>query len=51
MLETADGIIDTKDSRSPGRVAEVYVEISMLYELMIEFESSFDLDEENTCAS
>ncbi|KAF0913775.1 hypothetical protein E2562_024640 [Oryza meyeriana var. granulata] len=37
-LEIARGILDTKVSVSPGRVAQVYAEMSMLYETMIEFE-------------
>uniref|UniRef100_A0A0A9D8B4 MalT-like TPR region domain-containing protein n=1 Tax=Arundo donax TaxID=35708 RepID=A0A0A9D8B4_ARUDO len=42
-LDIARGIIDTKDSMNPGRVAEAYAEISMLYESMTEFEMSLSL--------
>ncbi|KAK3150493.1 hypothetical protein QOZ80_3AG0233910 [Eleusine coracana subsp. coracana] len=42
-IEIARGIIDSKDSMSAGRVAEIYAEISMLYELMTEFETSLTL--------
>lgn len=42
-MEIARGIIDAKGSMSPGRVAEIYAEISMLYELMTEFETSLTL--------
>ncbi|CAD6209576.1 unnamed protein product [Miscanthus lutarioriparius] len=37
-LEIALGIIDAKDSIDPGRFAEAYAEISMLYESMTQFE-------------
>uniref|UniRef100_J3LK16 MalT-like TPR region domain-containing protein n=2 Tax=Oryza brachyantha TaxID=4533 RepID=J3LK16_ORYBR len=37
-LEIARGILDMKVSVSPGRVAQVYAEMSMLFESMIEFE-------------
>ncbi|KAL5219238.1 hypothetical protein ABZP36_019922 [Zizania latifolia] len=42
-LEIACGILDMKNSVSPGRVAEVYAEVSMLYESMTEFEVSMCL--------
>uniref|UniRef100_A0A0A9A4N4 MalT-like TPR region domain-containing protein n=1 Tax=Arundo donax TaxID=35708 RepID=A0A0A9A4N4_ARUDO len=42
-LDIARGIIDTKDSMNPGRVAEAYAEISMLYESMADFEISLSL--------
>ncbi|KAL6645186.1 hypothetical protein ACP70R_016794 [Stipagrostis hirtigluma subsp. patula] len=42
-LEIARGIMDTKDSVNPGRIAEAYAEISMLYESMAEFEASLSL--------
>ncbi|CAL4920783.1 unnamed protein product [Urochloa decumbens] len=42
-LEIARGIIDTKDSVNPGRVAEAYAEISLLHEAMTEFETALSL--------
>nr|CAB3474951.1 unnamed protein product [Digitaria exilis] len=42
-LEIARGIIDTKDSVNPERIAEAYAEISMLHESMAEFETSLSL--------
>ncbi|KAG8073470.1 hypothetical protein GUJ93_ZPchr0006g44957 [Zizania palustris] len=42
-LEIARGILDMNNSVSPGRVAEVYAEVSMLYETMTEFEVSMCL--------
>lgn len=39
-LEIAQGIIDAKDSIDPGRFAEAYAEISMLYESLANFETS-----------
>ncbi|XP_062209900.1 uncharacterized protein LOC133911601 [Phragmites australis] len=42
-VEIARGIMDTKDSMNPGRAAEAYAEISMLYESMAEFEMSLSL--------
>ncbi|CAN6314044.1 unnamed protein product [Urochloa humidicola] len=42
-LEIARGIIDTKDSANPGRVAEAYAEISLLHEAMTEFETALSL--------
>ncbi|KAF0922678.1 hypothetical protein E2562_001076 [Oryza meyeriana var. granulata] len=37
-LEIACGILDMKVSVNPGRVVQVYAEMSMLYKSMIEFE-------------
>jgi tetratricopeptide (TPR) repeat protein len=42
-LEIARGIIDAKDSMKHERVAEVYADISTMYELMTEFEMSLNL--------
>lgn len=42
-LEIALGILDSKSSMSPGRVAEAYAEVVMLYESMTEFEMSLCL--------
>ncbi|XP_008784696.3 protein KINESIN LIGHT CHAIN-RELATED 2-like [Phoenix dactylifera] len=42
-LEIACGILDTKDSASPAKVAEAYADIAMLYETMNEFETALSL--------
>ncbi|KAJ1298771.1 hypothetical protein BS78_01G479500 [Paspalum vaginatum] len=42
-LEIARGIIDAKGSMNPGRVAEAYAEISMLYESMAQIDLSLSL--------
>eukprot|EP00262_Sarcandra_glabra_P009493 TRINITY_DN23900_c0_g1_i1.p1 TRINITY_DN23900_c0_g1~~TRINITY_DN23900_c0_g1_i1.p1 ORF type:complete len:664 (-),score=103.31 TRINITY_DN23900_c0_g1_i1:208-2199(-) len=42
-LEISCGILDKKESISPEKIAEAYMEISMLYETMNEFETAISL--------
>ncbi|XP_077215418.1 protein KINESIN LIGHT CHAIN-RELATED 2-like [Tasmannia lanceolata] len=42
-LEISCGILDKKEQASPSKVAEAYMEISMLYETMNEFETAISL--------
>ncbi|KAF8394289.1 hypothetical protein HHK36_020495 [Tetracentron sinense] len=42
-LEISCGILDKKETVSPGEVAEAYMEVSMLYETMNEFETAISL--------
>ncbi|KAG5567437.1 hypothetical protein RHGRI_002850 [Rhododendron griersonianum] len=42
-LEIACGILDKKEATSPVEVAEAYIEISMQYEIMNEFETAISL--------
>ncbi|KAF8401865.1 hypothetical protein HHK36_012812 [Tetracentron sinense] len=42
-LEISCGILDKKETVSPGEVAEAYMEVAMMYETMNEFETAISL--------